>query len=150
MVPALRAIVLEEKTADWFDIDFASKLMLFIAPIREPERLPAVAHVDGSARLQTMAHEDNPRVHELISHFEAITGVPVILNTSLNDNGEPLVEAPEDALRFFRAHDVDMLVLEDRVFRRHAAASRADPGDARRDRRGQSRRSARVMASSSS
>ena len=120
-------IVLEEKTAEWFDIDFASKLMLFIAPIREPERLPAVAHVDGSARLQTMARDDNPRVHELISHFEAITGVPVILNTSLNDNGEPLVEAPEDALRFFRAHDVDMLVLEDRVFRRHASASLGIP-----------------------
>ena len=116
-------IVLEEKAADWFDIDFASKLMLFIAPIREPERLPAVAHVDGSARLQTMAREDNPRVHELISAFDAITGVPVILNTSFNDNGEPLVETPEDALRFFRTHDVDMLVLEDRVFRRRAAAS---------------------------
>jgi carbamoyltransferase len=115
-------IVLEEKAADWFDVDFASKLMLFIAPIREPERLPAVAHVDGSARLQTMTRDDNPRVHELISNFEAITGVPVILNTSLNDNGEPLVEAPEDALRFFRTHDVDMLVLDDHMFRRHASA----------------------------
>jgi carbamoyltransferase len=115
-------IVLSEKASAWFDIDFESKLMLFIAPIREPDRLPAVAHVDGSARLQTMTRDDNPKVHALIEAFDAITGVPVILNTSLNDNGEPLVETPQDALRFFEHHDVDMLVLEDRLLRREPAA----------------------------
>jgi carbamoyltransferase len=111
-------IVLSEKAKDWFDIDFESKLMLFIAPIKQPDRIPAVAHVDGSARLQTMSREDNPKVYELIEEFDRITGVPVILNTSLNDNGEPLVESPADAISFFKKNEVDLLVIEDRVFAR--------------------------------
>src|SRR4029453_6300223 len=109
-------IVLSERAAEWFDIDFESKLMLFIAPIKQPEKIPAVAHVDGSARLQTVARQDNPQVYELIEAFDRIPGVPLLLNTSLKDNGEPLVETPQDALTFFRKHDVDLLVLEDRVF----------------------------------
>jgi carbamoyltransferase len=111
-------IALSEKAAEWFDIDFESKFMLFIAPIREPERIPAVAHVDGSARLQTILREDSPKVYELIEAFDRLTGVPILLNTSLNDNGEPLVETSQDALRFFQTHDVDWLVLEDVVFRK--------------------------------
>jgi carbamoyltransferase len=111
-------IVLSEKARDWFDIDFESKLMLFIAPIRQPDKLPAVAHVDGSARLQTMSRGDNPKVYELIEEFDRITGVPVILNTSLNDNGEPLVETPQDAINFFKKNEVDLLVIEDRMFAR--------------------------------
>ena len=111
-------IVLSEKANQWFECDFESKLMLFIAPIRHPEKIPAVAHVDGSARLQTMSRADNPKVYELIEEFDRITGVPLILNTSLNDNGEPLVETPEDAINFFKKNEVDLLVLEDRVFAR--------------------------------
>jgi len=108
-------VVLSEKAADWFDIDFESKLMLFIAPIKQPERIPAVAHVDGSARLQTLERQDDPILYELIAEFEGITGVPVLLNTSLNVNNEPLVETPVDALHFFHQSQVDVLVLEDRV-----------------------------------
>ena len=77
-----------------------------------------MAHVDGSARLQTISRDDNPNVYELIEEFDRLTGVPILLNTSLNDNGEPLVETPQDALRFFHTHDVDWLVLEDLVFRK--------------------------------
>jgi carbamoyltransferase len=109
-------VVLSERAAEWFEIDFESKLMLFIAPIKFPEKLPAVAHVDGSARLQTLAQEDNPKLYELIQEFDRLTGVPVLLNTSLNDNGEPLVETPQDALNFFEKQDVDLLVLEDCVY----------------------------------
>jgi carbamoyltransferase len=109
-------IVLSERASAWFDIDFESKLMLFIAPIKHPEKIPAVTHVDGSARLQSVARQDNPQVYELIEAFDRLTGVPILLNTSLNDNGEPLVETPQDALAFFQKHDVDLLVLEDRVF----------------------------------
>jgi len=111
-------IVLSEKAGEWFEIDFESKLMLFIVPILDPRALPAVAHVDGSARLQTVTRDDDPKLYDLIAAFDAITGVPVILNTSLNDNDEPLVETPEEALRFFDSHDVDLLVLEDRVFQK--------------------------------
>ena len=109
-------VVLSERAPEWFEIDFESKLMLFIAPIKQPARIPAVAHIDGSARLQTVSLEDNPQLYGLIQEFERLTGVPILLNTSLNDNGEPLVETPQDALRFFRNHDVDFLILEDRVF----------------------------------
>jgi carbamoyltransferase len=109
-------VVLSERAAEWFEIDFESKLMLFIAPIKSPKKLPAVAHIDGSARLQTIMHEDNPKLYELIQAFDRLTGVPVLLNTSLNDNGEPLVETPQDALNFFENQDVDFLVLEDRVY----------------------------------
>jgi carbamoyltransferase len=109
-------VVLSDRSAEWFEIDFESKLMLFIAPIRFPEKLPAVAHIDGSARLQTIAHEDNPKLYEFIQAFDRLTGVPVLLNTSLNDNGEPLVETPQDALNFFDKQDIDLLVLEDRVY----------------------------------
>ena len=110
--------MLSEKAQQWFDIRFESKLMLFIAPIKQPDKLPAIAHVDGTARLQTMSHGDNPKVYQLIEAFEQITGVPVILNTSLNDNGEPLVESPQDAINFFKKNEVDLLVIEDRVFAR--------------------------------
>jgi carbamoyltransferase len=111
-------IVLSEKANEWFDIDFESKLMLFIAPIKRPDQIPAVAHVDGSARLQTMSRQDNSKVYELIEEFDRITGVPIILNTSLNDNDEPLVETPQDAINLFKKNEVDLLVIEDRVFAR--------------------------------
>lgn len=108
-------VVLSEKAAEWFEIDFESKLMLFIGGIRRPDRIPAVSHTDQSARLQTLERDDNPALHELIREFEALTGVPILLNTSLNGNGEPLVETPQDAIDFFSRTPVDLLVLEDRV-----------------------------------
>lgn len=111
-------VVLSEKANKWFEIDFESKLMLFIAPIRCIEKIPAVSHVDGSARLQTLQRQDNPVLYDLIEKFESITGVPILLNTSLNVNNEPLVETPQDALNFFNNAEVDLLVLEDRVLRK--------------------------------
>jgi carbamoyltransferase len=111
-------VVIEEKASQWFDLDFKSKLMLFIAPVREPEKLPAISHVDNSARLQTVAKDDNPELYELLSEFDKITGVPVLLNTSLNDNNEPLVETPQNALDFLARADIDLLVLGNRVHRK--------------------------------
>lgn len=110
--------VLEEKAADWFEIDFESKLMLFIAKVKRPAEIPAVSHVDGTSRLQTVTREDNPRFYDLIEQFDRLTGVPMLLNTSLNINNEPLVETPADARRFFDSVPVDMLVLEDRMITR--------------------------------
>ena len=111
-------VVLSEKANEWFEIDFESKLMLFIAPIRCPEKIPAISHVDGSARLQTLQRQDNPVLYDLIEKFDGLTGVPILLNTSLNVNNEPLVETPQDALNFFNNAEVDLLVLEDRVLRK--------------------------------
>jgi carbamoyltransferase len=107
--------VMADKAADWFELDFESKLMLFIAKVKQPEKIPAVTHVDNTARVQTVSVEDNPKFYDLLAAFEAATGVPVLLNTSLNVNNEPLVETPADARRFFEAVPVDILVLEDRM-----------------------------------
>ncbi|MBF0335938.1 MAG: hypothetical protein HQL40_20250 [Alphaproteobacteria bacterium] len=113
--------VLYERTRDWFDFEGESKYMLFKAQVKRPHEIPAVTHVDNSARVQTVIRADNPRYYDLIAAFERLTGVPVLLNTSLNVNEEPLCETPEDAIRFFERADpalVRILVLEDRMVRR--------------------------------
>lgn len=89
--------------------------MTEILPVR-PERradIAAAVHVDGTGRLQTVAERDAPRLHGLLRHFEARTGVPALLNTSFNVAGEPIVCSPEDACRCHRAAGLDALVLGD-------------------------------------
>jgi carbamoyltransferase len=77
--------------------------------------IPAVTHVDYSARIQTVHRETNPRFHRLLSEFRDITGCPVVVNTSFNVRGEPIVCTPEDAYRCFMSTDIDVLVLENCV-----------------------------------
>ncbi len=97
--------ILSEKVADWFDCEPNAKVpfMERVYQFRPEKRdaVPAVVHVDGSGRLQTVDARANPRYHRLISSFEQLTGVPIVLNTSFNLNGEPIVCAPEDAVRTF-------------------------------------------------
>jgi carbamoyltransferase len=111
-------IVLAERASEWFDFDRASPFMLFTARVLNPELIPAVTHVDGSSRLQTVTAAANPLIHDLIARFDRLTGVPMLLNTSLNVGGEPLVETPDDALRFWRTTPVDMMVVGDRMLAR--------------------------------
>ncbi len=87
--------------------------------------IPAVTHVDYSARLQTVDEERNPRFTHLLEAFERLTGCPVLVNTSFNVRGEPIVCTPEDAYRCFLAADMDVLVLEDVVVTKDAAARKA-------------------------
>jgi carbamoyltransferase len=117
--------VLAEHAADWFELGRPSQAfeaMLFAPPIRPglTARIPAVAHVDGTARIQLVHREANPRFHELISRFHARTGVPMVLNTSFNDS-EPIVCSPTDAVRTFLATRIDVLVLGDLLVRRTVA-----------------------------
>jgi len=114
--------VLAERAGEWFALEGESPYMLLLAEVKQPDRIPAATHVDGTARPQTVRRRDNPVFYDLIAAFGEITGVPVLINTSLNVNNEPLVETPDDALRFFRATGVDMLVLGDRMVRRDEAA----------------------------
>ncbi len=110
--------VLAERAGDWFEIDRPSPYMLLVANVREDHRtIPAVTHVDGSARLQTVDARTNPLYHRLIRRFEARTGCPVIINTSFNVRGEPIVCSPEDARRCFMRTNMDVLVI-DRFFLR--------------------------------
>lgn len=109
--------VLAERAGEWFDLGRGSesyRFMLFTCPVR-PERaarIPAVLHIDGTSRVQTVSARDNPRYHRLISCFEAITGVPMVLNTSFNDS-EPIVCTPRDALATFAGTRIDAVAIGD-------------------------------------
>jgi carbamoyltransferase len=104
--------VLEEAVAEWFEEDDAVPFMMQVFQIREPKRklIPAVTHVDGSGRLQTVSQSTNSRYHKLIQSFYQMTGVPMVLNTSFNEN-EPVVCQPNEALDCFLRTDMDMLVM---------------------------------------
>ncbi len=126
--------VLAERVSDYFDIDCPSPYMLLVAPVKEKlhikmtqeqeqlfgidklniprSQIPAVTHVDYSARIQTVHKETNSRYYELIRHFEAQTGCAVLVNTSFNVRGEPIVCTPEDAYRCFMRTEMDYLVIE--------------------------------------
>lgn len=125
--------VLAEHAADWFELGRPSpafEAMLFAPPIRPglAARIPAVSHVDGTARIQLVHREANPRFHELISRFHVRTGVPMVLNTSFNDS-EPIVCSPADAVRTFLATRIDVLVLGDLLVRRPAVPTSASNVD---------------------
>lgn len=109
--------ILWEYQKEYFDLDIPSPYMLIVADIWPKKRsiIPAVTHVDGTGRLQTVLKEMNPRYHKLIQVFYEITGVPVVLNTSFNVKGEPIVETPEDAIRCFLGTNFDELYLGDVV-----------------------------------
>jgi carbamoyltransferase len=125
--------VLEERASDYFDLECESPYMLLVAPVRAERRrtltaeqehlwgidklnvarsdIPAVTHVDYSARVQTVARDRNPNYYDLIKMFETLTGCPVLVNTSFNVRGEPIVCTPEDAYRCFMRTHIDYLVL---------------------------------------
>lgn len=108
---------LAERASEFFEIDCESPYMLFICDVREEKRhlLPAVTHIDGTARLQTLTADRNGRFYDLVRAFGERTGVPVLLNTSFNVAGEPIVETPADAIRCFLGTDIDALLLGDHL-----------------------------------
>ena len=103
--------ILEEYVSEYFDIDRPSPYMLFVAPVKKPEIIPAVTHVDGTGRLQTVNRNVNPLYYDLINEFYKITGVPVIINTSMNVMGEPIVNTPEQAYSMIIKTDMDCIVM---------------------------------------
>ena len=111
--------VLEERVGDYFEQTHPSPAMLMVYQVKQDKRpvIPAVTHVDGSGRLQTVARSTNPRYHQLISDFERLTGVPVVLNTSFNED-EPIVCTPEEALNCFQRTRMDVLFLGNYMLRR--------------------------------
>lgn len=110
-------IFLYEETDKWFGEKIDNPYMLIVKEVLPEvrEQIPAVVHVDNTARLQSVKREQNPKVYDLIVEFGKITGVSVILNTSFNVKGEPIVESPEDAIWCFLKTDIDVLVLEDYI-----------------------------------
>jgi len=147
--------VLAEAVTDYFEIDRPSPYMLLVAPVAEKLRqplpegysakpmferlyvtrssLPAITHVDFSARIQTVHKDTNPRYHRLIETFASRHGCPVVVNTSFNVRGEPIVCSPEDAYRCFMRTEMDYLVLGDRLFDKTAQPAYAETGDWQRE-----------------
>jgi carbamoyltransferase len=113
--------ILEERVGDYFEQTHPAPTMLMVYKVREEKRdaIPAVIHVDGSGRLQTVSAAVNPRYHQLISDFYELTGVPIVLNTSFNEN-EPIVCTPGDAINCFRKTRMDVLYLGNQAIRRVA------------------------------
>ena len=113
-------VVPEAYVLEYFEDHFPSDYMSFVSRIRRDklELLPAVAHIDGTARYQVLKRTDNPRLHDLIEAFGEITGVPVLLNTSLNMNNEPIVETPVEAAYCARRSGAQYLVLNDHLYAR--------------------------------
>lgn len=112
--------VLEERARDYFlDVDF-SPFMLLVGKVRDEvkEKIPAVVHIDGTARAQTVSKITNPRFWNLIHAFERITGVPVVLNTSFNLKGEPIVCSPKDAIRCYYTSGLDCLMMDNFLIRK--------------------------------
>lgn len=105
--------VLESKMADHFDLNHAAPFMLETCRVISPVDLPAITHVDQSARVQTVSPDVNPRFARLLEEFDRQTGCPILLNTSFNMRGEPIVCSPLDAILCFLQSDLDTLVLED-------------------------------------
>ncbi|HET9936725.1 MAG TPA: carbamoyltransferase C-terminal domain-containing protein [Methyloceanibacter sp.] len=108
-------IVLAERAAEVFEGDEDSPFMLLAKRVRPEwkERIPAIVHVDGTARVQTVRREHNERLYRLLLEFEKLTGVPVLLNTSFNIRGEPIVETPADAMKCFLSTGIDYLAMHD-------------------------------------
>jgi carbamoyltransferase len=111
-------VVLEDRAAEYFDLPsperhYPARFMLLVNPIPEDKRdkIQAVCHVGGTGRLQTIRREWNPAYYRLVEKFGEATGVPVLLNTSYNLRGEPIVNTPQNALNTFAKSDIDALVM---------------------------------------
>ena len=103
--------ILEEYVSDYFDIEIPSPYMLHVTNVKQPEKIPAVTHVDGTGRLQTVSKDVNPLYYNLISEFQKISGVPVVINTSMNVMGEPIVNTPEQAHNMIVKTNMDCIVM---------------------------------------
>ncbi len=147
--------MLRERVSDYFELDCDSPYMLLVAPVREERRIqmteeqrrlwgidklniprsdiPAVTHIDYSARVQTVTRETNPNYYDLIKRFEELTGYSVLVNTSFNVRGEPIVCSPADAYRCFMRTHIDHLVLGPYLLDKAAQPEWREEGDWRRE-----------------
>ncbi len=107
--------VLADKASDWFEIDRESPYMLLVCQVKEDRNIPAVTHVDGSARLQTVSRDSQAEFFDLLQAFDERSGCPVLINTSFNVRGEPIVCTPEDAYLCFMRTNMDVLVLGNQI-----------------------------------
>jgi len=111
--------ILEEYVSEYFDLDMPSPYMLLVAKVKKPEIIPAVTHVDGTGRVHTVSKNSNPLYYDLINEFFKLTNVPVVLNTSMNVRGEPIVNTPEQAFEMILKTHMDCIVMGNCLINRH-------------------------------
>ncbi|MCI5134340.1 MAG: carbamoyl transferase [Candidatus Electrothrix sp. AW2] len=113
--------ILAEDVGEWFTYDHEAPYMLFVFDVKEEKRsqVPGITHVDGSGRLQSVDSQRNPKYHRLITAFKQNTGIPMVINTSFNIKGEPIVNTPIDAVRCFLGNGLDCLVLGDYIIKKN-------------------------------
>jgi carbamoyltransferase len=148
-------IVLAERSAEFFELDGPSPYMSFVAPVRGARiatsqgttnptpadlvdlaarldqvdsPLPAVTHVDGTSRIQTVDSQSNAKLHSILSAFDQLTGCPVLVNTSFNVRGEPIVATAEEAYRCFMTTQMDWLLIDDCLFNKQEQPDWTGPG----------------------
>jgi len=119
---------LKEQADQWFALDRHSPYMLLVANTKDPAAIPAVTHVDGSARIQTVDNATNPMFHSLLEEFGNQTGCPVLVNTSFNVRGEPIVCTPEDAFACFLRSGLDALAIGNCFLRKSEQTARPSGG----------------------
>jgi carbamoyltransferase len=110
--------VLAEKASDWFDLDRESPYMLLVCQVKDGQKVPAVTHVDGSARVQTVTRDAHPEFYDLLQAFDRRADCPILINTSFNVRGEPIVCSPDDAYLCFMRTNMDVLVLGNQILRK--------------------------------
>ena len=110
--------ILEEYAFEYFDLEVTSPYMLLVANVKKPDVIPAITHVDGTGRLQTVSKKSNPLYYDLISEFHKLTGVPVLVNTSMNVRGEPIVNTPEQAYAMLLKTEMDYQVMGNYLIKR--------------------------------
>ncbi len=120
--------VLEDRAGEWFQTDYPSPYMILVYDVlpHRREQVPAITHVDGTGRVQTISRQHNPRFYELVEHFDRLTGVPMVLNTSFNIRGKPIVHTPDDAIECFLTTGMDALFLGDHMLTKQTERAAAE------------------------
>ncbi len=111
--------ILEEFVSEYFDLNIPSPYMLMVTQVKKPKSIPAVTHIDGTGRLQTVSKIGNPLYYDLIMEYYKLTGIPVVINTSMNVKGEPIVNTPQQAYNMLKKTDMDYLIMGNHILKRN-------------------------------
>ena len=112
------ASIIENYTSDFFECDFLSEYMLYAVKIKNKDLFPCISHVDGTCRIQTVSNNKNEVYYNLLNSFFEKTGIPLLLNTSLNINGKPIASTMNDAIELFKNSDMDVLCLGNEIYKK--------------------------------
>jgi len=112
------ASIIESHTSNFFDCNFSSEYMLYAVKIKNKDLFPCISHIDNTCRIQTVSNNQNQIYYNLLNNFFEKTGVPMLLNTSLNINGKPIASTKKDAMELFKNSDMDILCFGNEIYKK--------------------------------